>query len=159
MSYFNVAFVRGVERFSRELRQAGLSGAIIPDLPHEEGAACFAAMIEQGLDPIFLFSPNTSPSRMQEIAKLARGLVYCVARKGVTGAKTEFAGLDAYLARCRAATQLPLALGFGVKQRADVEALTGKVDIAVIGSETIRLIDERGIEAVLPFIESLRSVG
>jgi tryptophan synthase alpha chain len=159
MSYFNVAFVRGVERFSQELRQANLQGAIIPDLPHEEGAATLAALAAQGIEPIFLFSPNTSDQRMQQIAKLARGFVYCVARKGVTGQKTEFASLDAYLARCRAATRLPLALGFGVKQRADVAALTGKVDIAVIGSETIRLIDERGIGAVAPFIASLRAAG
>jgi tryptophan synthase alpha chain len=159
MSYFNVAFVRGIDRFSQELRQAGVRGAIIPDLPHEEGAANLAAMAAQGLEPIFLFSPNTSDQRMQEIAKLARGFVYCVARKGVTGQRTEFASLDAYLARCRAATQLPLALGFGVKQREDVAALTGKVDIAVIGSETIRLIDQRGIDSVGPFIASLRAAG
>jgi tryptophan synthase alpha chain len=157
MSYYNVAFVRGIERFTRELQQAGLRGAIIPDLPHEEGQALFSAMAERGLDPIFLFSPNTSAERMQAIAKLSRGFVYCVARKGVTGERTEFATLDAYLERCRTATGLPLALGFGVKNRADVEAITGKVDIAVIGSETIRLVDQRGVEAVGPFIASLRA--
>lgn len=157
MSYFNIAFVRGVERFAREMRQAGLHGAILPDLPHEEGEATFAAMAAEGLDPILLFSPNTSPARMHEIAARARGFVYCVARKGVTGAKTEFASLDSYLANCRKATQLPLALGFGIKNAGDVAAVTGRVDIAIVGSETIRLIDAHGIDAVGPFIASLRS--
>jgi tryptophan synthase alpha subunit len=67
-----------------------------------------------------------------------------VARKGVTGAKTSFASLDRYLARCRQATVLPLAVGFGVKERADVDQLVDKADIAVVGSETIRVIEEQG---------------
>ncbi len=83
--------------------------------------------------------------------------MYCVARKGVTGTSTDFsASLDAYLARCRAATPLPIALGFGVKTRADVDALRGKADIAVVGSETIRVMDEQGVGAVGEFIASLR---
>jgi tryptophan synthase alpha chain len=93
---------------------------------------------------------------MAEVARRASGFVYCVARKGVTGAQTEFASLDAYLARCRKATPLPLALGFGVKSREDIDQLRGKVDIAVVGSETIRVVDSRGVSAVGPFIRSLR---
>lgn len=156
MTYFNIAFARGVEAFARDVRAAGLTGAIIPDLPHEEGSGLFDAMVKEGLDPIFLFSPNTSEARMAEIAQRARGFVYCVARKGVTGAATEFASLDAYLARCRRATKLPLALGFGVKSRQDIDQLQGKVDIAVVGSETIRVVDTQGVAAVGPFIRSLR---
>jgi tryptophan synthase alpha chain len=83
--------------------------------------------------------------------------VYCVARKGVTGADTQFDQLGSYLAHCRAATKLPLALGFGVKSRADIDAVEGLVDIVVVGSETIRVVDERGIDAVGPFIRSLKS--
>ena len=113
-------------------------------------------MAEQHLDPVFIFSPNTPDERMRAIAARARGFVYCVARKGVTGAETDFAALDDYLARCRAATNLPLALGFGVKDADDVAALVGKADIAVVGSQTIRLIDEQGVDAVGPFIRSLR---
>jgi tryptophan synthase alpha chain len=75
----------------------------------------------------------------------------------VTGAETSFGPeLDAYLARCRAATDLPLAVGFGIRSRDDVDHLLGKADIAVIGSETIRLVDERGAAAVGPFLEGLR---
>jgi tryptophan synthase alpha chain len=156
MSYYNIAWKRGIERFARDTRAAGLHGAIIPDLPFEEGEALLAAMEAEQLSPVFIYSPNTSDSRMRAIAQRARGFVYCVARKGVTGASTDFAELGDYLARCRRATDLPLALGFGVKDRADVAAIRGKADIAVVGSETVRVIDRQGVQGVAPFIRSLR---
>jgi tryptophan synthase alpha chain len=156
MSYFNIAFVRGVERFAREVRAAGLRGAIIPDLPFEEGEPLLAAFREQQLAPVFIYSPTTSDQRMQAIAQRAEGFVYCVARKGVTGGPTEFAALGQYLGRCRRATHLPLALGFGVTNREDVAAITGKVDLAVVGSETIRVVEREGAGAVGPFLRSLR---
>lgn len=156
MTYYNIAFVRGAQRFATEMAQVGVRGAIIPDLPFEEGDQLLAAMGREKLDPIFIFSPNTSPARLGAIAKRSKGFVYCVARKGVTGAATDFAALDQYLQRCRAATPLPLALGFGVKSREDLVAVSGKVEIAVVGSETIRVVDRSGVEAVRPFLESLR---
>jgi tryptophan synthase alpha chain len=80
-----------------------------------------------------------------------------VARKGVTGADTHFAEeLASYIKKCRQATDLPLALGFGVKDKADVDFLKGKVDIAVIGTQTIRLVEEAGVGAVGRFISGLR---
>ncbi|HKP63494.1 MAG TPA: tryptophan synthase subunit alpha [Polyangiales bacterium] len=156
MSYYNVAFVRGPERFAREMREAGVRGAIIPDLPYEEGATLLDAMGREKLDPVFIYAPNTTDARMAEIAQRARGFIYCVARKGVTGAATNFQTLGDYLQRCRRHTKLPLALGFGVKDRKDVDALRGLADIAVVGSETIRIIDQQGSAAVRPFIASLR---
>jgi tryptophan synthase alpha chain len=157
MTYFNVAFRRGVEQFSREMREVGVKGAIILDLPYEEGTELLAAMAKDELEPIYLYAPTTSEARRAEIAKRASGFIYCIARKGVTGAKTDFAALDGYLQRCRKATNLPLALGFGVSERADVAAITGKVDIAVVGSETLRVLDRDGVSGVRPFIESLRA--
>jgi tryptophan synthase alpha chain len=160
MSYYNILFKRGVEKFARAMASAGLRGAIVPDLPPEEADEYLAAMADAGLDPVFIYSPNTTDARMAMIAEHARGFVYCVARKGVTGAETDFSSaLDAYLARCRAATSLPLALGFGVKDRSDVDALRGKADIAVIGTETIRVMQDRGAPAVGEFIAGLRAVG
>jgi tryptophan synthase alpha chain len=156
MSYYNIAWKRGLASFAAQTRAAGLQGAIIPDLPFEEGAALLSAFDQQQLDPIFIFSPNTPEERMRAIAERARGFVYCVARKGVTGSQTEFAELGDYLARCRRATKLPLALGFGVKSREDVAAITGQVDIAVVGSETIRIVDQHGVDAVPGFIRGLR---
>jgi tryptophan synthase alpha chain len=156
MSYYNIAWKRGLERFAAQTREAGLRGAIIPDLPFEEGDALLSTFKQHELDPIFIFSPTTPEARMRAIAERARGFVYCVARKGVTGSQTEFAELGDYLARCRRATKLPLALGFGVKSREDVAAITGQVDIAVVGSETIRVVDQHGVDAVPGFIRGLR---
>jgi tryptophan synthase alpha chain len=157
MSYYNILFKFGVRDFAKALSAAGVRGAIVPDLPHEEADDYLSSMADEGLDPIFIYSPNTTDARMAAIAKRARGFVYCVARKGVTGAETDFSSsLDAYLARCRAATTLPLALGFGVKDRSDVDALRGKADIAVIGSQTIRVMQERGVSGVGEFIAGLR---
>jgi tryptophan synthase alpha chain len=157
MSYYNVLFRAGTTAFVERMKTAGLTGAIVPDLPPEEGGEYLKAMDKAGLDPIFIFSPSSPVERMRTIASQARGFVYCVARKGVTGAQTSFsAELDAYLARCRSATNLPLALGFGVANAADVSFLRGKVDIAVVGSATLRVIDEQGIGAVGGFIRGLR---
>jgi tryptophan synthase alpha chain len=113
-------------------------------------------MYRNSLSPVLLFSPTTPLERMKTISSHGRGFIYCVARKGVTGTETSFSvDLARYLERCRMATNLPLALGFGVKERKDVEFLRGKVDIAVIGSETIRVMDEKGIEAVGDFMRQL----
>ena len=157
MTYYNILFKFGVGAFADRMASVGLRGAIVPDLPPEEASDYLAAMKRHALDPIFIFSPNTTDSRMKLIAKRAEGFIYCVARKGVTGAETSFTrDFQDYLARCRLATELPLALGFGVKDASDVEFLRGQVDVAVIGTETLRIVDQRGVEAVRPFIEGLR---
>ncbi len=157
MSYYNILFKYGVERFAGEMAGRGLHGAIVPDLPPEEGSDYLNAMRTHRLSPIFIFSPTTSDARMKMLASHARGFVYCVARKGVTGLDTRFSGqLETYLERCRQATSLPLALGFGVKDRTDIDFLKGKADIAVIGTQTIRLMEQRGVAAVGDFIAGLR---
>lgn len=157
MTYYNILFKYGVDRFAQTTAAKGLKGAIVPDLPPEEGQDYLNAMDDQQLAPIFIYAPTTKDERMQMLAGHAKGFVYCVARKGVTGQQTQFSQeLGSYLKRCRQATNLPLALGFGVKDRDDVEFLTGKVDIAVIGTQTIRIVEEQGVEAVGDFIRSLR---
>jgi len=157
MTYYNVLFKYGVDRFADHMQAAGLKGAIVPDLPPEEAGDYLNAMGRCGLSPIFLFSPTTTETRMQAIAKVADGFVYCVARKGVTGDQTDFSGqMDEYLAGCRRATDLPLALGFGVKDRNDIEFLEGKADIAIVGTQALRLIENEGIDALGPFIRSLQ---
>jgi len=156
MTYYNILFKYGTERFVAEMAERRLKGAIIPDLPPEEGDIYLKAMEEHGLDPILIFSPTTTLDRMKYLSSFAGGFVYCVARKGVTGQDTSFSEeLGAYLSRCREATDLPLALGFGVKQKADVDFLKGKADIAVIGTQTIRIVEEKGVNMVGDFIRSL----
>ena len=157
MSYYNILFKYGVDRFVAAMHNRGIKGAIVPDLPPEEGAEYQKAMKKYNLSPIFLFSPTTSDERMKYLASFGQGFIYCVARKGVTGMDTDFSGqLEKYLARCRKTTPLPLALGFGVKDKTDVDFLIGKADIAVIGSQTIKLIDEEGVGAVGEFVRNLR---
>ncbi len=157
MSYYNILFKHGVAEFVERMAQLKLHGAIVPDLPPEEAGDYLAAMADESLDPIFIYSPNTTPERLRYIAGHARGFVYCVARKGVTGSETQFSPeLGDYLARCRAATDLPLAVGFGVKDAGDVAYLTGKADIAVVGSQSLRVLERDGVAAVGDFVRSLR---
>jgi tryptophan synthase alpha chain len=156
MSYYNILFKYGVARFASEMKRSGVTGAIVPDLPHEEGIEYTAAMAAEGLAAVRLFAPNTPERRMQAISEGASGMVYCVARKGVTGAKTDFsADLTGYLARARRATSLPIAVGFGLKDRADVDFLRGKADVAIVGSESLRVMNESGIRATGDFIKTL----
>lgn len=157
MSYYNILFRRGVQRFVEQSKRAGIVGAIVPDLPPEEATEYLTAMGRAELDPIFIFSPRSSAERMKEIAAHGRGMVYCVARKGVTGAATEFSSsIGTYLQRARTATSLPLAVGFGVKDKRDVDFLRGKADIAVVGSESIRVLEREGPAAVGHFLSGLR---
>lgn len=157
MSYFNIPYKFGISEFVDTMAAIGLKGAIVPDLPPEEGRDYLVEMRRRMLAPILIFSPNSSQQRLQYLAGFARGFVYCVARKGVTGMDTDFSrNLDTYLDRCRSATSLPLALGFGVKSADDVHFLTGKAEIAVIGTATIRLVEDHGVEAVADFVSALR---
>jgi len=157
MTYYNIPFKYGIERFVLAMLQRGIRGAIIPDLPPEEGNDYLDTMHKHGLDPVLIFSPTTSLERMRYIASSARGFIYCVARKGVTGRDTDLsAELASYLGRCREATTLPVAVGFGIREKADLDFLKGKADIAVIGTQSIRIMEEKGIAAVGEFMKGLR---
>jgi len=157
MTYYNILFKYGTERFVAEMADRQLRGAIIPDLPPEEGDVYLNAMEKHELSPVLIFSPATSIERMKYLSTFARGFVYCVARKGVTGQNTNFSDeLETYLSRCRKATDLPLSVGFGVKEKEDIDFLKGKADIAVIGTQTLRIVEEEGVDAVESFIRSLR---
>ncbi len=157
MSYYNILFKYGIDPFIKKMSETGLQGAIVPDLPPEEGKDYLNAMEKYRLSPIFIFSPTTPEKRMRYLSSFGKGFMYCVARKGVTGKDTQFSEqLGTYLDQCRLATDLPLALGFGVKDKTDIDFLKGKADIAVIGSQTIRIVEEKGVSAVKEFISSLR---
>ena len=157
MTYYNILFKYGVDPFVARMAEAELQGAIIPDLPPEEGEAYLKAMEYHGLSPVLIFSPTTALERMEFLNNFTRGFVYCVARKGVTGAKTAFSRHMAdYLGKCRKASSLPLAVGFGVSGKTDVDYLKGKADIAVIGTETLRIMEKDGTHAVGNFIRGLQ---
>lgn len=157
MTYYNILFQYGERAFLEHCRDIGFQGTIIPDLPPEEGASYIAASRELDLAPIPFFTPTSTRQRMQTTSRHGEGFVYCVARRGVTGRRTEVdKALASYLTRCRRATTLPLAVGFGIGSREDIRWLTGKADMAVIGTATIKLVDVQGSEAVGPYIASLQ---
>lgn len=158
MTYYNIIFRYGEKKFIERCAQTGIQGLIIPDLPPEQSENFFALAKENDISPILIYSPTSTETRMKQIDASAQGFIYCVARKGVTGKKSTLdADFDQYLQRCRQATSKPLAVGFGIRNREDIEMLKGKAEMAVIGSETIRLVDTQGAKAVGPFISSLRS--
>ena len=157
MTYYNIVLQYGPEKFCSDAKRIGIKGVIIPDLPPEEGDDFFNLARSYDLDPILVFAPTSTPDRMARLNQSASGFIYCVARRGVTGQKTDFdAAFADYMAQCRAATALPLAVGFGIASRDDINQLYGQADIGVIGTKTINLVNEQGVEAVGPFIAGLR---
>jgi len=158
MTYYNIIYKYGEEQLFKDCKAANIQGLIIPDLSPEMGENFFKLAKEYQVAPILIYAPTSTDKRMETLNNHADGFIYCVARRGVTGVKSSFGDdFNSYLARCKAATKLPIAVGFGIQDRDDVERLKGKADMAVIGSQTIRLVDEKGPEAVGPFIASLRS--
>ena len=156
MTYYNILYRNGVTHFVDNMKRIGIQGAIIPDLPPEEADEYLTAMSTNELCPIHIYTPNTSDERLKFLGEKSSGFVYTTARKGVTGKDTAFdQEIADYLARCNRATDLPLALGFGVKSREDMEFIKGKADIAVVGSESIRVMEEQGVDAVGGFIKGL----
>jgi tryptophan synthase alpha chain len=157
MTYYNIIYKYGEERFFQDCKAAKIQGLIVPDLSPEMGENFFKLATTYQVAPILIYAPTSTDKRMETLNNFADGFIYCVARRGVTGKKSSFdQDFDSYLARCTSATSLPIAVGFGIQDAEDVACLKGKADIAVIGSQTIRLVDEKGPEAVGPFIASLR---
>ena len=156
MTYFNIIYKYGEQRFLDQAVKAGIQGLILPDLPPEEGADLCKTAKQKGIAPIMIYSPTSTDERMEELANYGAGFIYCTARKGVTGTHSELdAEFTSYLERCRRASSLPLAVGFGIQNRTDIEALIGVADMGVVGSQTIKLVDRHGSEAVGPFISQL----
>src|SRR3954452_9868184 len=115
MCYANLVYARGVERFAGELADRGVSGLIVPDLPLEEAPEFLAACDERGVALVPLVAPTTPEERLAAIGARARGFVYTVSVLGTTGERSGVgAGLAGTLARTRAATDVPVALGFGI---------------------------------------------
>ncbi|WP_136806843.1 tryptophan synthase subunit alpha [Desulfosediminicola flagellatus] len=157
MTYYNIIFKYGEEQFFARAKAAGIKGFIVPDVPPEMGTTFLKEAEKTDIAPILIYAPTSTPERMTHLDSIAQGFIYCVARRGVTGKKSEFGeGFNDYLALCRKSTRLPIAVGFGIQDKDDIKALTGRADIAVIGSQTIRLVDEHGPDAVGPFIAGLR---
>lgn len=164
MGYYNVFFAYGVERIAADLAAAGGDGLIVPDLPPEEAAPLHAALRSHGLDLIFFVAPTSSDERIRTITAGASGFLYCVSLTGVTGARERLADeLPTFLKRVRAATDLPLVVGFGISRPEHIARLKGLADGAIVASALIDLLDRtppaERIAAIQAYLRALKAAG
>jgi len=158
MTYWNVVYQYGVKQFVQTAANYGIAGLIIPDLPPEEAKTYVAACNHHGIATIFLCTPNSRLHRLQQIAQTASGMIYCTARNGVTGYETQFSTeFGRYVESARALVQLPLGVGFGIQSPAAMTRLKGQVDVAVVGTQAVRLYIEQGASALEVFMRELRN--
>lgn len=144
-TYANPVLRMGMDVFADRARAAGVDGVLVLDLPIEEAGSFRDAMAARNIDMIFLLSPTTTDARVEEAAKLGRGFLYGISRLGVTGTRDAVAdGAEALARRMRAATSLPIALGFGISSPQHVAQIGRFADAAVVGSGLVAVIAEAG---------------
>jgi tryptophan synthase alpha chain len=160
MTYTNVAFCMGMERFVSESAACGIDGLIIPDLPFDEDNQDYVSILKKySLYPIWVVSSDIKTFRLKRILKIARGFIYITLRVGITGAvnvKAIEPESLTFIKKVRQSTSIPIAAGFGISSPAHVRQLQDKVDIAVIGSHIIDLLNQYGTEKVEEFITQCR---
>lgn len=157
MGYLNPIEVMGYQAFAGQASQAGADGVITVDLPPEEGQEYTAALRAEQLDPIYLLAPTSTETRISHICKQAGGFVYYVSLKGVTGAASlDVAAVADKLAQIRRFTDMPVGVGFGIKDARTAARVARIADAVVIGSALVRLVEEHqdDMEALLNEIRS-----
>ncbi|MCE2532396.1 MAG: tryptophan synthase subunit alpha [Acidimicrobiia bacterium] len=158
MTYYNIAHHMGHERFARSLATAGISGAILADLPLEESGPWAAAADEAGVETVLLAAPTASDERLEAICGRARGFVYAVGLLGVTGERAALAASALIISgRLKAITDLPVLVGVGVSTPDQAAEATTVADGVVVGSAVVRrLLEGEGPEGVGSFVADLR---
>lgn len=142
MGYANPIERMGHSVFVDAARQAGVDGVLVVDYPPEEATAFTAALNVAGIAPIFLLAPTSTQARIKMVAEIARGYVYYVALKGVTGAAhIDTDAVKERLAQIRRYVSLPVGVGFGIRDAASAKRLAGVADAVVIGSKLIETIE------------------
>jgi len=159
--YFNLIHHVGLEKFIREAAKAGVDGLLILDLPPEESENYEALMKKSGLCHIYLVAPTTPEERMEFIVKRGSGFIYYISREGVTGMQSKVASnLASQVAKIRAQTDLPIAVGFGVSNPEQAKLVAQSADAVVVGSAVVNQIAEHGkskdlVKRVSEFVKSL----
>lgn len=166
MSYYNILYrysagrkrsvdVRGVSDFCRDARAAGIEGLIVPDVPPEENAEYWKVARDHDLAPIPIVTPISTDARLRKIRSVVSGgFIYCVTTAGTTGARKSLPkDTPQYLKRVRKYFSEPLAVGFGISNRAQVQALGGLSEIAIIGSALVQKIQGSSPREVIPVVE------
>ncbi|MBZ5597865.1 MAG: tryptophan synthase subunit alpha [Acidobacteriia bacterium] len=161
-SYLNPILRMGLAKFAAVAQDAGVDGALITDLPVEEGDTYLAEMRKRNLATIFLAAPTSPDDRLKQIAQVSTGFVYAVSRTGVTGARKQLPD-DArdMVRRVRKYTKLPVAVGFGISTPEQFAAVGEFAEAAVVGSAIVETIERnhgKEAEAVAEFIRELTVV-
>jgi tryptophan synthase alpha chain len=144
LTYYNIVYRRGIERFYREAADAGVDGILIADMPVEESGDVVLVATRYGIDPIFLVTQTTGDDRIRKIVDKARGYLYLVSVLGVTGVREDVSGgaID-LLHRVRRQTDLPLALGFGISTPAHAKTCAAAgADGVIVGSAIVEIVEQ-----------------
>ena len=142
MGYANPIEAMGVDAFADRARDAGVDGVLVVDYPPEEATEFSEKLEARGIASIFLLAPTTPEARIAAVAKLARGYVYYVSLKGVTGAgHLDTSDVRRKLAEIRKHVKLPVGVGFGIRDAASAQAIAAEADAVVIGSRLIQEIE------------------
>ena len=158
MGYYNTAFKMGEDVFIERLKAAGGVGFILPDLPIEEAGNLHRLADQAGIEPVILMTPTSSDKRLAQLGAASRGMVYAVARKGVTGSKTNMGDdVVALIERCRQHTDVPIGVGFGISSKEDMDFLRGHADMAIIGTAALKVWEQSGTEGLREFFKQLMS--
>ena len=138
MGYYNPFLAYGLDAVASDAASAGVDGFIVPDLPVEEHEPFLEACLRHGLGLVPLLAPTSTEARIEAACESAHGFIYCVSLLGVTGARNQpLPEAESLIGRVRSRTDKPLAVGFGISRRAQVEALPDSVDAAVVGSALV----------------------
>ena len=158
MTYANVVYSYGAERFIATCRDIGVQGLILPDIPYEEKEEFLDLCHEYGVELVSLVTP-TSANRIAMIAKAAEGFLYIVSSLGVTGTRTEIStDLDAIVKVVRENTDIPCAIGFGISTPEQAAKMGAIADGAIVGSAIVKLVAQYGKDAAGPVGEYVRSM-
>jgi tryptophan synthase alpha chain len=160
-SYYNPILQYGIEDFARDASRAGADGALVVDLTPEEAGPYLAAMRAQQLDTVFLAAPTSTDERLARVAGASTGFLYLVSRTGVTGERNDIsASVRPLVERARRLTPLPLAVGFGISNAAQVREVQTLADAAVVGSAVVHAVEEHyatgGAVAIEQFVRGLK---
>lgn len=161
MGYANPIEAMGYQTFSKTASEAGLDGVLTVDLPPEEALERVLILKQYGIDPVFLLAPTTTPSRMAAVAKMASGYVYYVSLKGVTGAATlDSNDVAEKLAELRKYIDLPIGVGFGIRDANTAKAIAKVADAIIIGSRLVQEVEagEDGLaQRLTTFLTGIRA--
>ncbi|MCK5871385.1 MAG: tryptophan synthase subunit alpha [Methylococcales bacterium] len=143
MGYLNPIEILGYQNFADKAFDADIDGVLTVDLPPEEAAECSALLNEKNIDTIFLLAPNSTPERVKKMDAIGRGYLYYVSVKGVTGAgHLDIDAVDQKLTMIQQHTNLPIAVGFGVKTAQTAQMIAQRADAVVVGSALIEKIEQ-----------------